>query len=110
MGKPEGAVEKHLRKRVLENGGFIEKWESSGSSGLPDRTVVLNGYTIFVETKAPGEKARDLQRLTMKEIRKAGGDALVLDTKDKIDEFISLVASLPPRKPIFQSIDDLRLS
>ena len=110
MGKPESAVEKHLRRRVLENGGFIEKWESSGSSGLPDRTVVLNGYAIFVETKAPGEKARELQRITMKEIRMAGGDAIVLDTKDKIDKFVELIMSLPPRKPVFQSIDDLRLS
>ena len=95
MGKPEGAVENYLRNKIRGLGGFIEKWESPGTAGLPDEIVIFRGKTTFVETKAPGEKARELQRLTMKEIRLAGGDARVIDTRDKVDDFIKELLLLP---------------
>ena len=99
MGKPEAAVENYLRNRIRSLGGFIEKWESPGTAGLPDEVVVFRGKTTFVETKAPGEKARELQRLTMKEIRLAGGDARVIDTRDKVDAFIEELLLLPELLP-----------
>ena len=57
----EKYIEQKLVREVKKRGGLCEKW-NSGSSGWPDRIVLLpDGKIGFVEVKAPGEKPRKLQ-------------------------------------------------
>ena len=69
-------------------------------AGLPDLLVVLgtltpsgapllrSGRAIFLEVKAPGQKATALQLETMRRIRESGGVAEVVDSLDLAKEII----------------------
>jgi hypothetical protein len=49
---PERQVEKYLKKRVEEKGGFTVKLNPTGAVGIPDRLCVLpSGRVVFVEVK-----------------------------------------------------------
>lgn len=84
----ESAVERYLVKQVKAAGGFTAKWTSPASSGLPDRVVVIAGSTVFVEVKAPGKEPRPLQLARHREIERAGGKVLVIDSKEGVDAMV----------------------
>ena len=86
MGKPEAYVEAYLVKQAKRYGAFETKYTASGTAGVPDRVVILNGYTVFVETKRPGGVPRKLQDVMMNDIRKHGGYAFAIDTREGIDK------------------------
>lgn len=87
MGKAEDYVEGYLYDRVKARGGMCLKF-TSGISGVPDRIVILNGRTVFVETKAPGGKPRRLQLVRHQEMRTAGADVRVIDTRPQVDDLV----------------------
>lgn len=94
MGKAEGTIEAYLGTAVLGAGGRHHKF-IAGRRGVPDRIVVLNGYTVFVELKAPGEGPEPLQVERRDEIHDAGGEAWIIDTEQGVDEFITEILSRP---------------
>ncbi len=86
----ETAIEGHLRDGAKKIGGKAYKFISPGNNGVPDRLVCLPGGRIaFVETKAPGRTSTDLQKLQQERLRKMGFVVTVLDSKTKVDEFLS---------------------
>lgn len=89
----ESVIEDYLIRRVRQLGGWTSKWVSPACSGLPDRIVILNGHTVFVETKAPGKKARELQKMTFDDIRECGGHVYVAATQAEVDEVLSELSS-----------------
>lgn len=95
MGKPEGAVEAHLKQIVEAAGGLCLKF-TSGIAGVPDRIVVLAGRTVFVELKAPGEKPRPLQEERFAQMRAAGATVLVADTVERCDAVLTALRSAEP--------------
>lgn len=85
----EQTIEKRLKKEIELIGGKALKFVSPGMQGVPDRIVLLpKGKMVFVELKAPGEKPRPIQNLRIKELKKLGFDVRVIDTIDKVLEFI----------------------
>jgi hypothetical protein len=88
VGKPESRVEDHLVRQVKAAGGLCWKFSAPAINGVPDRVVVLNGHTVFVETKARGGKPTKLQRFRLEQIVKAGGRAEVLDSRPAVDDFV----------------------
>ncbi len=86
---PESEVEKALRKRVIAAGGEFYKFTSPGLAGMPDRLQlmpvapehqeIVARYVQFIETKAPGGKARPLQVERMKRLQELGFIAKVID-------------------------------
>lgn len=86
----EKEVERYLRKQVKERlGGMALKFVSPGMNGVPDRIILMPGARIcFVETKAPGEKLRKLQRYVCGLIVNLGFPVYRIDTKAKVDAFI----------------------
>jgi hypothetical protein len=93
MGKAENYVEGYLYRQVKAHGGMCLKF-TSAISGVPDRIVILAGSTVFVETKAPGEEPRRLQLVRISEMRAAGGDVRIIDTRDQVDELVTELLSL----------------
>lgn len=89
----ENEVEKHLCKRVKNDlGGWALKFISPGQNGVPDRIILVPmGRIYFVETKAPGKKLRKLQEWVCGIIKGLGFVVLRIDTKAKVDAFISEV-------------------
>ena len=76
----EKYIEQKLVREVKKRGGLCEKW-NSGSSGWPDRLVLLPG---LVEGKAPGKKPRVLQEHRHDQLRSIGYKVFVLDDAGQI--------------------------
>ena len=86
----ERDIEAYLRKEVLKLGGKAYKFKSPGTKGVPDRLVILpGGISFFIETKRPGEKPRPDQVIQITKLRALGQTVDVLDTKEKIDKYLS---------------------
>ena len=80
----EKYIEKKLRDEVMRRGGICEKW-TSGTSGWPDRIVLLPGGKVgFVELKAPGKKPRKLQAHRHNQLRDLGILIFVIDDVSQI--------------------------
>lgn len=87
----ENVIEAYLRDRVKEIGGKAYKFVSPGNSGVPDRLVLLPvGRCIFVELKAPGKDPTLKQLLQHKKIGALGFKVSLIDSKEKVDEFIRI--------------------
>lgn len=52
----ESDIEGYLVKCVGEAGGYVRKIKYIGHRGAPDRLVLLQGFSCFVELKAPNKK------------------------------------------------------
>ena len=93
----EKEVEGRLRKQVKDRlGGLALKFVSPGLRGVPDRIVLLPGARIvFVETKAPAEKLRKLQKYVCGLIAALGFDVRRIDTIEKVDSFIREMEGRP---------------
>ena len=84
MGKPEGTIEKYLKKEANELGFLCLKF-TSGDNGVPDRIIIGNGQVVFTEVKAPGEKPRPDQMVMLKKINQRGVPAVYVDTRNEVD-------------------------
>jgi hypothetical protein len=91
--KPEGEIENYILKQSEKNNVLCYKFVSPGNKGVPDRILIGNGKTVFVELKAPGEKPRELQKYVIKKMKKAGADVRVADTKRDVDIILKDILS-----------------
>lgn len=87
----ESAIERALKNKIEKLGGRAFKFSSPGNNGVPDRIVLLNGQCYFVELKKPGEKLRPLQNVVRKRFKKLGFEVYVIDSLEKVGEFIDEV-------------------
>lgn len=95
MGKPEDYVEKYLVKQCKKQDFGCLKFTSPGTNGVPDRIIIADGQTIFVETKRAGGKLRRLQEEITAEMRRQGADVRVADTRELVDELLAEIAGGP---------------
>lgn len=85
----ESEIEKKLVQAVKSCGGICPKWVSLGYDGVPDRMALLpNGRMAFVEVKASGKKARPLQKLRHKTLRRLGYKVYVIDSVELIQPML----------------------
>lgn len=85
----EKALEAKLRNRVKAAGGLALKVSSQHYTGMPDRMVLMPGGRItFAEMKSTGQKPTKAQQLRHEELRRLGFEVFILDTTDKINEFM----------------------
>lgn len=88
----EKLIERKLRESVKELGGIAIKFFSPWFTGMPDRMVLMPGARIwFVEMKAPGKKAKPRQDFVMKFLERLGFEVLVIDTDEKVNEFLNRI-------------------
>lgn len=90
----ETEIEKHLKAEVQKAKGWCIKLTSPSGAGLPDRLVLMpKGRCFFAELKAPGKKPRKLQKAVFRQLEKLGHKVYVIDSKEKIGEFINEICS-----------------
>ena len=89
MRESEKALERNLNKEVKALGGWSLKILSNFITGLPDRLVLLNGRTYFVEVKSEGKKPSPIQRVVHKKLEVLGFPVSVIDTTEKLNNFIN---------------------
>lgn len=88
----EQKIEMYLKKKIKLIDGKAFKFASPGMSGVPDRIVIIpGGHIYFIELKAPKKKLRKIQEIRVKQLKNLGCNVLVIDSKEKVDEFVSEV-------------------
>lgn len=89
----EKELEKKFTEAVRKAGGKAYKFVSPGTSGVPDRLVVMPGNNIgFVELKASGKKSRPEQCYQQKVLENLGCYVCVLDNPELIDTVIAEIS------------------
>lgn len=78
---PEGRVEDYLGKLCKQYDVLYYKFTSPGIRGVPDRILIGQGKTVFVELKRPGGKPRPSQVDVFSRIKSHGGKLYVVDSK-----------------------------
>lgn len=95
--KPEERLFNAVKRRILKlkkvHPIFWFRFHEGGRNkrGIPDLSMTLYGFAIFVELKAGKNKATPLQLKRIEEIRSAGGFA---DVVRSVDEFDALLQSV----------------
>lgn len=88
----ESAIEARLRDGVKAMGGICWKFVSPGTTGVPDRIIILPGGTIiFVELKADTGRTSDIQQYRINELRNIGADVRVLKGLPQVKAFLEEV-------------------
>lgn len=86
----ESDVVKHLKKVVREMRGTTRRVKWEGRKHAPDLLVLLPLTSCWVETKAPGVKAREGQLREHARLRASGMKVFVLDTIEAVDSWAEL--------------------
>ena len=89
MREGEKVLERNLNKEVKALGGWSIKILSNFITGLPDRLVLLKGRAYFVEVKSEGKKPSPIQRAVHKKLGALGFPVSVIDTTEKMNNFIN---------------------
>jgi len=85
----ERDIEDYLVARAKAQGGEVRKVRWVGCNGAPDRLVMLpHRPAIWVEVKAPGEKAKPHQAREHARMRCLGQRVEVVDSFDQVDEVL----------------------
>jgi len=84
----ESDIESYLVERVRDMQGEVRKVKWLGRHGAPDRIVMVPGRTIWVELKAPGEKAKPHQVREHERMRRMGQHVVVVDSFEGVDKVL----------------------
>lgn len=84
----ERDIENYLCRKVRRAGGDVRKVRWINRRGAPDRLVLLPDKVVWVELKAPGQKAKPHQLREHERLRKFGLVVLVIDSYEQIEELI----------------------
>lgn len=76
----ESNLERNLVAWCKTQGILTYKFVSPGAKGVPDRIFIVDGWTIFMELKAPGKKPTKLQMRELERIEAHGAAACWADT------------------------------
>lgn len=85
----ERDISRYLNRRVKELGGEIRRVTWQGRRNAPDKLVMLEGRSFFVEEKRPGETATAPQRREHKRLRDAGLEVRVVSTEYEVEAALS---------------------
>lgn len=108
----ESKIENYLKTETEKRGGLCLKF-NSGVIGVPDRIILLDGHTYFVECKRPGETPRKSQVSMHRKMNRCGISVHIVDTKEAVDAFfknetngtIRRVHEKKPQKPMHSLLD-----
>ena len=90
----EETVEDRLVRLVKRHGGEVRKLVWLGRRHAPARLVMWPSRHDLIELKAPGKKARSGQTREHARLRSAGFNVEVLDTVEKVDNYIARMSLL----------------
>ena len=87
----EADIEAKLRKAVERAGGRCLKWVSPGTTGVPDRIILMPGGRVyFAETKAPGKHERARQEYVQRKLSALGFTTYAsVDSVERVSEVIA---------------------
>jgi len=107
---PEGKVKAKVKRLLDKYKARYEFWPvpyGYGASTL-DCLICFCGRFIAIETKAPGKKPTDRQKMIIEKIRHAGGVAIVIDGDEGLTQLEDHLESIKhaTHPPSSQTQDD----
>lgn len=96
----ESSIERYLVTQTKKIGGKSVKMVPTFENGIPDRQILYQGRTIFVELKKEGEKPAKLQVAFMQELNKHGFETRVIDSKELVDQLIRDLIDENGKRPL----------
>ncbi len=81
----EANIERYLVQCAAQIGGELRKVRWIGRHAAPDRVLMLDGATIWIELKAPGETPKRHQAREHKRMRDMGQRVEVIDSPAQVD-------------------------
>ena len=88
--RPETILENYLYTKATENNVLCYKFISA-ETGVPDRILVGNNLTVFVELKATNGVLSERQKFVIKSMKKHGAIVFIPYSKQDIDEIINFI-------------------
>lgn len=83
----EQARQSKIKRHLEKDGWVVVNLIKTSMNGIPDLMALKDGVTRFIEVKQPSGKLSEIQRYRLKQLRRAGFDALVLtDIDTSFDE------------------------
>ena len=100
MATPEGKIKAAVNKLLDKHKGLYRFMPVPGGFGASslDYLVCVHGQFLAIETKAPGKKPTDRQKMVIGQILRAGGTALVIDGDEglkQLEEFLERTTHAP---------------
>lgn len=96
-------VEKYVVAQAEAAGFFVRKVQWPGRAGAPDRVFAHpDRGTVWIEFKAPGEKARRLQEREHERMRAAGMEVHVCD---RVEAALAILGIVTVSKNLMKSGD-----
>lgn len=90
----EQNLEQALVKAVEARGGRCWKLVSPGTTGVPDRMILMpDGHVGFVEIKAPGGRVRAIQKHRLRQLMHLGFKAYVLNDPARVEEVCDAISA-----------------
>ena len=80
----ENDVEKYLKNQCKKENIICFKFTAPSFAGVPDRIVIVDGITAFIELKRPKEETRPLQNAVIKNMRNNKAIVFRCDMKEKV--------------------------
>tara|TARA_R100000544_G_scaffold31818_1_gene18137 strand:- start:986 stop:1240 length:255 start_codon:yes stop_codon:yes gene_type:complete len=80
----EQQIQKKITDQLTNDGWFVIKLMKTSINGIPDLMALKNGTTKFIEVKKPRGVISEIQKYRIKQLRKQGFEAVVMDGIDSI--------------------------
>jgi len=77
-----------LLKQLRNYKCHVRKLRFVGHRGAPDRAVMRDGRTFYVELKAPGKKVPAYQAREHQRLRDVGQIVCIIDSFEAVDQFV----------------------
>lgn len=89
----EQDLEKNLTKAVHARGGLAWKLTSPGTTGVPDRIIILpGGHVAFIELKKPGTgKLTKIQAHRQAQLKQLDVSAFIVNHPDQIETVLNQI-------------------
>ena len=75
----EQQIQKKITDQLTNDGWFVIKLMKTSINGIPDLMALRNGTTKFIEVKKPRGVISEIQKYRIKQLRKQGFEAVVMD-------------------------------
>jgi len=75
----EQRIQKKITDQLTNDGWFVIKLMKTSINGIPDLMALKNGKTKFIEVKKPRGIISEIQKYRIKQLRKQGFEAVVMD-------------------------------
>lgn len=90
--RSEQSIEAVLTKGVKKLGGLCFKVSSENHVGLPDRLIIFNGASLFVELKKLSGELSDAQKVRHSQFRANGVEVITLYGVQDVNEYLDCLA------------------